>query len=363
MTKETIRDLNRNTLIGFTEKRGKAWHYREGEQGGEPNHYPGAIPVPDVRRRLFNWEAESVPAGRLLPARFNRNAGRPLWTVTENRRSIIRSDTGAELGSAGPGYVIHQYDKWLLETVGSILDSDLEVGSAGLLKGGAVAFVSVEVPENVTTPEGVTFRPHLLAVTSHDGSLETTFKRTVTVVVCDNTMSVALAGAGEVSRVRHSRKSQLRLAEVRRDLSVVYGIADEFSAEVRRLTETKVTDVQWNEFLDATGLAPPAAETLAQITRKDGSVDVISKSNGRAVKIIEEHRDKLNDLWRNDPRVSPWTNTAYGVLAATNTYQHHEARVKGMPRDERNTLNALSGKTMALDNYTLRKLDAVLALH
>jgi hypothetical protein len=35
--------------------------------------------------------------------------------------------------------------------------------------------VSVEVPETITTSEGVAFRSNLLACTSHDGSLATTF--------------------------------------------------------------------------------------------------------------------------------------------------------------------------------------------
>ena len=42
-------------MIGFTDKRGNAWHYREALQGEEPNHYPGPVPVTDVHRRLFNW--------------------------------------------------------------------------------------------------------------------------------------------------------------------------------------------------------------------------------------------------------------------------------------------------------------------
>jgi hypothetical protein len=44
-----------------------------------------------------------------------------------------------------------------------------------LLKGGALAWVSVEVPDNIVTPEGVVFpgvvfRPNLLAARTHDGS-------------------------------------------------------------------------------------------------------------------------------------------------------------------------------------------------
>ena len=55
MSQETSQWLNTRTLIGFTDKRGNAWHYRADEQGTEPNHYPLAIPTEDVRRRLFGW--------------------------------------------------------------------------------------------------------------------------------------------------------------------------------------------------------------------------------------------------------------------------------------------------------------------
>ena len=54
MSRETLEWLNENTLIGFTDKRGNAWHHR----GGYDNHYPGGIPVEDVRKRLFDWEVE-----------------------------------------------------------------------------------------------------------------------------------------------------------------------------------------------------------------------------------------------------------------------------------------------------------------
>ena len=58
MSSETIQWLNTNTLIGQTDKRGKAWHYRADDQSDEPNHYPGFIPIEDVRRRLFYWHVE-----------------------------------------------------------------------------------------------------------------------------------------------------------------------------------------------------------------------------------------------------------------------------------------------------------------
>src|SRR4051812_27378817 len=59
MSGETLQHLNTQTLIGNTEHRGTAWHYRADLQAGEPNHYPGPIPIGDVRRRLFGWQADS----------------------------------------------------------------------------------------------------------------------------------------------------------------------------------------------------------------------------------------------------------------------------------------------------------------
>jgi len=96
------------------------------------------------------------------------------------------------LGIFGPGYTRHQYREWLLTTVADVLDDDLVNSSAGLLRGGALAWVEVSMPDTIATPDGVTFRPNLLATTSFDGSIATTYKRTVTYTVCDNTRELAL---------------------------------------------------------------------------------------------------------------------------------------------------------------------------
>jgi phage/plasmid-like protein (TIGR03299 family) len=238
---------------------------------------------------------------------------------------------------------VHQFREWLLDTVGSILDDELAVGSAGLLRGGAVAWVSVEVPETITTPEGVDFRPNLLACTSHDGSLATTFQRVVTNVVCDNTMSAALTEAGQRIRVRHSRHSRLRLAEARQALAVVHTIADEFAAQVAELTATTVTPRQWAAFLDAHAPLPDPA------------------GSSRSRTLAEAKRDVLGRLWDHDSRVAPWRGTAWGVVQAVNTYVHHEQTVRGAERAERNMLRAVDGGVDVLDRRTLGTLQRVLA--
>ena len=110
MSKETLEWLNANTLIGFTAKRGNAWHYRASLQGDEPNHYPGPIPVPDVERRLFGWQAVSS-------AVYIENPVTGGLAEAPGRQAIIRSDTGDVMGIFTDGYEPHPYGEWLIGTI------------------------------------------------------------------------------------------------------------------------------------------------------------------------------------------------------------------------------------------------------
>lgn len=345
MSKETYNWLNNNTLIGFTEQRGTAWHYREAEQGTEPNHYPGAIPVADVKRRLFAWQQLEVPVYLHIPCGIEEcdsldAEGQPYKVVVaDGRKAIATSDTHEVLGIFKSGYTPHQYDAWLVDNVEIILDGDLGIGSAGLLANRARAFVSVEVPENIQTPQGVEFRPHLLAATAADGSLSTTYKRCVQLTVCDNTLAVALGEKGQTIKVKHSRYSDLKVVSAREALALVHETADEFTAQVERLTSWEVTPAQWARLLDKVVPIPDAA--------------------GRGKTLAEGKRDRLVSLYQHDNRVAPWSGTAFGVLQAFNTFDHHFANVRGCSRQERNASNALLGVTEKNDRDLLEALALV----
>lgn len=346
MSKETFEWLNRNVLVGNTEQRGNAWHYREASQGDESNHYAGPIPLEDVQRRLFAWQAETrrvaveVPADIMSATHFAEDGMPMRWAVQGDRQGIVRNDNQAVMGLFKDGYQPHQYDEWLLKNVGLILDDDLAISAAGLLRGGAQAWVEVSVPETMSTPEGFDFRPNLLACTSFDGSLATTFKRTVTATVCDNTLAAALGEQGQQFKVKHSRKSLERIGDVRDALGIVYSMADDFTAQVTALCDAKVTDSQWQQIVEQLA---PLADTMPAAART------------RA----ETKRAQLQQLWGTDNRVEPWSGTAFGVLQAVNTYEHHVANVRGAGRVERNMEKAVRGFYDELDAKTLGIVKAV----
>ncbi len=350
MSRESLQWLNTNTLIGFTDKRGHAWHWRAQEQNGISNHYPGPIPLDDVQDRLFAWTADSRRVAVEVPtdphAMTHQDPdGRPMrWTLVPDRQAICRSDTDSVMGIFGPGYTRHQYREWLLTTVADLLDDDLAISSAGLLRGGAIAWVEVSMPDTITTPEGVAFRPNLLATTSFDGSIATTYKRTVTDTVCDNTRALALAEHGQQFKVKHSRHSRAQLGPARQALAMVHTLADEFAAEIEQLCATTVSPTQWQAFLD----------------QHVPCVDQNSRPlHGRAATLADRKRNTLDQLYRHDPRVTPWAGTAHGVLQAVNTYDHHESLIRG-DRQERNNLKTVTGEFSRLDHGTWQTLQQVL---
>ena len=264
------------------------------------------------------------------------------------RQAICRSDdtTGQVLGIFGDGYVRHQYRDWLVQSVANLLDDDLAISSAGLLRGGAIAWVEVSIPDTITTPEGVAFRPNLLATTSFDGSISTTYKRTVTDTVCDNTRDLALSEKGQEVRIKHSKNSHLQLAPARQALAMIHTLADEFAAEVARLCATEVTNDEWSRFLNRLVL----------------TVDAVSGKplEGRARSLAERKRQNLRELYRSDPRVAPWAGTAHGLLQAVNTYETHEVTIRGTNRAERNALKIISGDFGRLDRQAWQVLQGAI---
>lgn len=357
MSSETIEWLNSQVLIGQTDKRGKAWHYKAALQGAEPNHYTGPIPREDVIRRLFNWKPVN---GDVTSSYLTTIDGEPVvGTITDpNRVTTIRpagsfgpEDKGEILG-VFKKFQIHDYEEWLVDNVGTILDSGLTIGSAGLLRGGAVGWVQCELDETVTTPEGVQFRPFMTAATSLDGSLSSTYQTGAQLVICDNTLAAALGRAAKDTRVkvRHSKNSLDKIGEVRDALGIVHNVAESFAAEVAELTRIEVDDAAWKRFLAAQFPINPDA-------LKPGAPAGAKAAATRA----RLSRESLTQMWENDNRVADWTGTAFGVVQAVNTWQHHVVKpTEGTSRTERNATRTVEGAWAKLDQSTLDTLTKVL---
>jgi phage/plasmid-like protein (TIGR03299 family) len=336
MSQETMEWLNENILFGFCEL-GRAWHddpsLRE-SLGIEDNHYIGAIDPNEVIRRLFNFTVHETSL--YVPVFDENGAG---FAPVEGRKAMTFSDTGKVAGIFKDGFKGHDYTEWLLGIL-----ADLPIGSAGLLKDRCQAFVQFRMPENVNTPQGVTFAPFIGACTSFDGSLASTFKDGVTLWQCDNTMSAGLSEQTQTVKVKHTKYSSLdrTTEEVRSMLQVVERTADAFAAEIARLCAIEVSAIAFDAIMDK--LVPIPEADL----NKRGNTVATTKAN------------TIRALYNSDDRCEPWKGTGFGVLQAFNTYALHEASVrKGADRTVRNMENFVSGKLANHDDAVIKVLELV----
>jgi phage/plasmid-like protein (TIGR03299 family) len=343
MSKETSEWLNRNVLVGMTEQRGNAWHLRQSSQGDEPNHYPGPIPYEDVVRRLADWEAVTRRVAVEKPATLETathlgDSGEPLrWVIQRDRQAIDTSDTDETLGLFKAGYKPHQFKEWLLENVQGLLSDDLVISSAGLLRNRAVMWTEVSVPETKSV-RGVLYRPNLLSATSFDGSLATTYKRTIGATVCDNTLSAALSEGGTTLKFKHTKGSPNKIAQTRDALAIIESTSKNFEAAVKQLTDAKIGNLQFKEVLSVL-------------------VPVDEESSPLAQNAAHNKRNALTSMLHTDPRVAPWKDNAFGVLQLFNTWEQHERPVRGETgRIERNMFDTLSGKVEKTDADVLEVL-------
>jgi phage/plasmid-like protein (TIGR03299 family) len=327
MSAEKIEWLNTKTAIGDTDKRGTAWHYRQ----GSTNHFPGAIPMEYVENLICPFEPTIKPLFIKAADGSYREISGFIGMAAENEPDDVYAVHSG-------GYRVHPYRTWLIEQVSRLVGDDLHISSAGVLAKGAVAWVEIAITDTMTV-EGFDYRPHLLAVTSSNGRYETSYGRKCQATVCDNTLDIADRQQGQRISFRHTAGSIARIKDVGTATGIILNSAVAFDEEVRALLSWPVTAPLFSRWLDE------------MIPEKDKDGFLLS---GAALTRVEKRREDMAGMWNGDPRVSPWNGTALGVLQLSNTWQHHNTGIrKDTQRVERNMLNTIGGQTLATDMNAL----------
>ena len=341
MTQETMHTLNTKVLLGYGDY--GAWHRMAKHLTGEDNVYPGAIPVDEVMRRLYDFEVEMC---KLI-------VERPDGTRFEQDKFFAQCPDNQDIiyGVHGEGYKGHQYRKWLIEYVQKMLGKDIGICTAACLRQGAMSFVSVRVPDVFKTKHGVEFFTYLMALTSFDGSCSTQYKTGNIKPLCDNTAQALMAAAGNHYKIKHTRNSEAKIVDAMAALRLLEQEQEAFAKECDELCERSVTEDQFQKFLSQ--LVPLPEVDDKDINDRDYST--------RSATIAANKRERLNELYRLDGRAAPWKGTFYGVLQAVNTYNQWDGRNHKDGRIVRAFEKAATGQTAAADLNTLKLLEKVCA--
>lgn len=229
---------------------------------------------------------------RTEPIKFGKHKSHRSWY------SVIRDNPFTDKQTDVLGVVGKRYKVLQNEELFDFGDAMLDAGrweTAGSIKNGTVVFASLAL-DRETNIAGDLVNNYLLVHTSHDGSVAIQASITPVRVVCQNTLNMALRGAKQTFKIRHTQKADDKITAAKDALGLADKYIDIFEAEATALMDAKVTD---DQFWDIINFAYPAPEKDAK-----GSL-----------KKWETKTDLIWDIWHGDTQTGI-VGTGWGAVNA-----------------------------------------------
>jgi phage/plasmid-like protein (TIGR03299 family) len=174
--------------------------------------------------------------------------GRDIAGGVSDRWVTVRTDTGEVLGIVGEKYdPVQNRDAFAFfdNLIGSY---DATYETAGIIGRGERAWVLAKLPGFIKVHGNDIVGKYLLLSNTHDGSSHVRIKVTPIRVVCNNTLTAALKGGGEVHFRPASGPSE-NLKEALALLLLTDHLYQDLDAVFNRMALTKITDEQLLEYV------------------------------------------------------------------------------------------------------------------
>jgi len=229
-----------------------------------------------------------------------------------SREVLYRSDTMRALGVVGDNYHIVQPSE-ILDFFSHLAEHNgFTLETAGSLGGGKRIWALAKVNDGATVIGQDIVKPYVLLATSYDASMATTARRTLVRVVCQNTISYALAEGGDIIKIPHSQAFNAK--DTRLDLGIAQDNFEAFLINARKLAKREVNDVFAVEFLKQ---LLPVTMSIKEGVERNTPVPVEST---KAFKSIIALFDEGVGVDLPEAR-----GTAWGLLNAVTEYTDHIA--------------------------------------
>jgi len=253
--------------------------------------------------------------------------------------ALVRSDTGAHLGTVGNRYQVIQNAEAFRFMDAVLAEHGARYETAGAIYGGAKVWLQVSLPEAAFTLAGNDrVEATALFTNPHDGSGVARCIPTSDRVVCANTLRVAAGKAGDAGlKIRHTGSIRGKLDDARRALGIAVKGFERFRDQADTLRATRVPDhrAYFGGVLDAVldmtaARAKLGAERLADADILAGII-AGQEAKERAVKsyqrAISERSDLLGDIlqrYENERSgLGGARGTAWGALNAVTEHADH----------------------------------------
>lgn len=228
--------------------------------------------------------------------------------------ATVRTDTNDVLGVVGERYNPLQNSE-AFGFFDPLVDRDEAMyHTAGTLGKGERIWIMAKLPDYISV-KGDQVDKFVLLASSHDGSGSIIAKFTPIRVVCNNTLSAALAGKSDTVKIRHTRTMKDRLAEAHRVLGLSNKIYDQLDAIFNQMAETKITDEAMKTYI-INSLTP---DNKSEEEKEEMSTRLINITN-RVIGLTEEGMGMNHEATKG---------TLWGAYNALTEYADHHKVVRG----------------------------------
>ncbi|TXD96208.1 DUF932 domain-containing protein [Psychrobacter frigidicola] len=261
----------------------------------------------------LDWRIESSDVSYMA----NNDKGHNLILPFAEQKVLYRSDNFEPLSVVSQRYQEVQ-PREILEFYRDLTEqSDFELETAGVLKGGRKLWALARTGQSATLKGNDVSNGYLLLATACDGTLATTAQFTSIRVVCNNTLAISLAnGSGGVVKVPHS--TSFDADKVKQQLGVSVKQWDEHSYEMKQLSERRVTQAE-------------AGNYLSRVFNDEDNNLILFNSAKREKEAVPNAKamNKVMSMFNGQGRgadLDAARDTAYGLLCSITEYVDHERR-------------------------------------
>lgn len=278
-----------------------SWHGQETLLSDYPESW-------DVAREVagLTWEPEE----RRLAFAVQGEYGITRWEPSGSHKAIVRSDTGAQLGTVGADWTPITHTT-MGEMVEAILDQPhTNIETMVCLKGGKQVAATILLDEPYTLPgDDSPTLPYLVVLNAHDGSSACKAIATQVRVVCANTYQAAAMEGDRLGRqftFRHTARVMDRIEDAKQALRGVRDDAAEWRTLAAELAVLPAPEEATDRFLSEF-IPMPAANVVSE----------------RVMGNIETARQTFSMMYEASTTCAANHGTALGLVHAAVEYLDH----------------------------------------
>ena len=279
--------------------------------------------APDIDTAIqesgLDWQVEVWPS-------YVKSPDGALIEVPE-RNAVVRTDINKVIGSVGNRYTVYQNDEmWsFIETFQAQTDCQLE--TAGSLRNGKNTWVLAKNQE-LEYLAGDPVEEYFLFRNSFDGSSPIMVMFTNIRVVCNNTMQMAIRGANNIFKVRHTINAQNALDQVQLALGYKEKYQVKMLESMKVMLAKSMTASDTTSFLEETIFPKP--RQVKQLVGADGTVQTAMEISKRAETMRSNRINVVSELVESGAGtdIPGVKGTAYGLFQALVEYSDHEKQIK-----------------------------------